>query len=108
IDGVIIEITEAKKRNAEFEGIVRSIERSLLFIEFDLDGKILDANDNFIELIDYPLSHLKTLHYQNILCTEEESSVNLHFFWNDLNQGQFQSGEYCLTGNNGRRVWVQT
>lgn len=107
IDGVIIDITETKKRNAEFEGIVRSIGRSLLFVEFDLSGKVLDANDNFAELMGYRRDELQQLHYNDLLCIEGHSGGNCDTFWKALMQGDFHMGEYCLTAFQGKRIWMQ-
>jgi two-component system sensor histidine kinase/response regulator len=107
IDGVIIDITETKKRNAEFEGIVRSIGRSLLFVEFDLTGRVLDANENFSELIGYTKQELQQLHHSNLICSMDVNAFDAAGFWKALLKGEFQMGEYCLMGNKGRRIWMQ-
>lgn len=107
IDGVIIDITETKKRNAEFEGIVRSIGRSLLFVEFDLNGRVLNANENFSELIGYTKQELQLLHHTNLICSPDEHAFNAAEFWRSLLSGEFQMGEYCLLGNKDRRIWIQ-
>ena len=56
IDGVIMDMTAFKERNAEFESIVRAINRALAVVEFDMQGHVLHANDNFLNLMGYVTS----------------------------------------------------
>ncbi|MGN0920148.1 MAG: PAS domain S-box protein [Cellvibrio sp.] len=106
IDGVIVDITDTKRRNAEFEGIVRSIGRSLLFVEFDLKGQVLDANRNFLELVGLDHEELLDLKFADLICVHELPAEQDEF-WQKLEAGEFYSGEYCLKGCDGRRIWMQ-
>src|SRR5829696_1529699 len=47
------DITEQKRRNAEFEGQIKAIHRSQAVIAFSLDGTILTANENFLAAVSY-------------------------------------------------------
>ncbi|WP_046238011.1 MHYT domain-containing protein, partial [Delftia tsuruhatensis] len=58
IDGVIMDQTAARARNAEFEGTVRAIDLSLATIEYDLRGHVLRANRNFLDLFGYRLDEV--------------------------------------------------
>lgn len=107
IDGVLIDITESKRRAAEFEGVVKAIRRALVVVEFDMNGEVLDTNENFLTLTGYSLSDVVGKHHRELYLSQEGESENAHHFWDGLNTGYFQSGEFCLLGRNDKPVWVQ-
>jgi two-component system sensor histidine kinase/response regulator len=107
IDGVLIDITESKRRAAEFEGVVKAIRRALAVVEFDLSGQVLDANNNFLTLTGYRLSDVVGKHHRELSLPEETRSDNYSKFWDNLNNGHFQSGEFCLLGHDGKPIWIQ-
>ncbi len=61
--GLVTDVTEATLRNADFEGKVRALDRSQGIIEFDLEGRVLDANANFLAMIGYGLEEVKGRHH---------------------------------------------
>ena len=44
---------ETKRSGAELAAVYRALERVQAIIEFDLDGTVIAANDNFLELFGY-------------------------------------------------------
>lgn len=107
IDGVIIDITESKLRNAEFEGVVHAISRALAVVEFDMDGNIIDANENFLALTGYELKELHGRHH-SILCRPEDiGSKEYRNFWAELRGGNFKNGEFLRLGKGGKKIWIQ-
>lgn len=107
IDGVIIDHTETKLRNAEFEGVVKALGRSLAVVEFDLGGHILDANENFLTLTGYRLEELRG-HHHEILCDPEEIRSDAYRrLWETLREGRFTSGEFRRLGKQGQTIWIQ-
>ncbi len=106
VDGVIIDITESKRRNAEFEGVVNAINRSLAVVEFDLYGTILNANSIFQGITGYPLEELQGRHHA-ILCTPAEvQSKEYQEFWSTLRQGNFAAGDFHRIAKGGRDIWI--
>ena len=57
------DITERKQRSADFEGQVDAINRSQAVIHFNLDGTILDANENFLATTGYDLNEIVVRHH---------------------------------------------
>lgn len=107
IDGVIIDITESKLRTAEFEGVVHAISHAMAVAEFDMNGYIIDANENFLALTGYELKELYGKHH-SILCRPEEiNSKDYRDFWENLRQGNFQRGEFLRLGKAGKEIWIQ-
>ena len=107
IDGIIIDNTEAKLRNAEFESVVDAIGRSFAMAEFTLDGVILNANENFLSLMGYSREEMLGRHH-SFLCSEEEKrSEAYRALWSELRQGHFRAGEFRRIGKGGKTVWTQ-
>ncbi|MBR7799833.1 PAS domain S-box protein [Undibacterium fentianense] len=106
IDGVIIDITDSKRRNAEFEGIVDAIGRSLAVVEFDLFGTILHANQIFLQLTGYQLDDLVGKHHAILCAPSEANSVAYQELWETLRQGLHTSGEFHRFGKDGQEIWI--
>ena len=107
IDGVILDITESELRNAEYEGKVTAISRATAVIEFDLQGCILAANQNFLDLVGYRLDDVLGLHHSIFCEPAYVTSPDYIAFWQQLAQGQFNTGEYKRIDKHGREVWIQ-
>lgn len=106
IDGVIIDITDSKRRNAEFEGVVNAISRSLAVVEFDLQGHILNANQNFLSITGYALDELVGRHH-SILCEPSEvSSPEYQQLWETLRKGINTAGDFHRIGKQGQDIWI--
>ena len=102
-----VDVTEQKVRNAEFEAKVEAIGRSLASIEFDLDGKVIKANDNFLRTVGYTLREIVGQHH-SIFCTPDHiRSQEYRDFWLDLNEGQFKAGRFHRIGKYDRDIWIQ-
>lgn len=107
IDGVLIDQSETKRRNAEYEGKVTAISKAMALIEFDLDGNILDINDNALALFGYERDEVVG-HHHAIFCDPElVASDAYRQVWQDLRAGQFRTGEYRRISKGGGEVWIQ-
>ncbi len=102
VDGVIVDITEARRRNAEFEGTVEAISRAQAVIEFDLNGVIRSLNANAEQLCE---RQQQTLSGQAWTALFDASEFPQNF-WQDLQQGHFRSGEFSLKIA-GKARWIE-
>jgi methyl-accepting chemotaxis protein len=91
--------------NAEAQAA--AISKSQAVIEFEMDGTIITANQNFLDALGYRLEEIKGRHHSMFVAPEARDSAEYRKFWADLNRGEFQSGEYKRAGNGGREVWIQ-
>lgn len=101
------DVTAMKKRNAEYEGKVSAIGKAQAVIEFDMQGNVLDANDNFLAFMGYDLSDIKGEHHRMFCEPDYASSAEYKKFWQKLNRGEFDAGRYKRLGNHGKVVWIQ-
>src|SRR3569623_1549592 len=101
------DITQQKMRSAEYEGQIKAIHKSQAVIEFDLDGRILTANDNFLATLGYPLEEIRGQHHGMFVEAAYRSSPEYREFWSALRRGEYQAGEFKRVGKSGRVVWIQ-
>ena len=101
------DVTAMKTRNAEYEGKVSAIGKAQAVIEFDMQGNVLDANDNFLAVMDYDLSDIQGEHHRMFCEPEYAGSAEYKKFWQKLNRGEFDAGRYKRLGNHGKAVWIQ-
>lgn len=101
------DITEQKRHNADYEGQVEAIGKSQAVIEFNMDGTILTANDNFLDVMGYSLDDIKGQHHSMFAAPGVKGSAEYEAFWQKLNRGEYDAGEYKRIGKHGKEVWVQ-
>ena len=101
------DVTAIKRRNAEYESKVSAIGKAQAVIEFDMQGNVLDANDNFLAVMDYDLSDIQGEHHRMFCEPEYAGSVDYRKFWQKLNRGEFDAGRYKRLGRHGKAVWIQ-
>ncbi|MGI4862137.1 MAG: methyl-accepting chemotaxis protein [Janthinobacterium lividum] len=104
---VASDITAAKTLSDEHAGKVRAIERAQGVIEFDLRGNVLDANDNFLELLGYSIGEIKGQHHR-MFCEPNYLNTDAYrAFWDKLGRGEYDTGQYKRMGKGGREIWIQ-
>jgi methyl-accepting chemotaxis protein len=101
------DVSEQKLKAANFAGQIEAIGKSQAVIEFDMDGKILVANQNFVDALGYSLAEIQGKHHSMFVSAEQRGSEDYREFWASLNRGEFRSGEYRRFGKGGREVWIQ-
>jgi methyl-accepting chemotaxis protein len=101
-----IDVTSTKLRASDFEGQLAAINRAQAVIEFNLDGTIVTANDNFLGALGYRLDEIKGQHHRLFVEPAYAQSAEYAQFWADLNAGKFRQAEYKRLGKGGRVVWI--
>ena len=89
------------------DALVAAIQKSQGVIEFNMDGTIITANETFLNLMGYSLSEIQGKHHR-LFCSETYSeSAEYKAFWDKMNQGEFDTGEYIRFGKNGDAVYIR-
>jgi methyl-accepting chemotaxis protein len=102
-----VDVTQAKLRAVEAASRVEAIGRSQAVIEFDLDGNVLAANDNFLRTMGYSMREIAGHHHSMFCSNDYIVSLEYRDFWLRLGQGQSVSGRFQRVGKFGREVWLQ-
>jgi methyl-accepting chemotaxis protein len=101
------DVTAQKLRNADLAGQIAAIGKSQAVIEFNMDGSIITANDNFLKALGYSLTEIAGKHHSMFVDPAARDGAEYREFWAALNRGEFQSGEFKRVGRGGREVWIQ-
>ncbi|MCG8314699.1 MAG: PAS domain S-box protein [Pseudomonadales bacterium] len=101
------ETTQQKLRTANYEGQINAIGKSQAVIEFNLDGSIIDANENFLTTMGYTREEIIGKHHSLFVDPQEAKGQEYQAFWRDLNNGVFSSGEFRRKNKLGDDVWIQ-
>ena len=101
------DITSQKMLNANFQGQIEAIGKSQAVIEFNMDGTIIGANENFLSAMGYQLDEIKGHHHSLFIEAGVRETAEYKQFWQNLNRGDFDSGEYKRIGKGGKEVWIQ-
>ena len=84
-----------------------AIHRAQAVIEFDTDGTVVRANDNFLRAMDYPSAdQIVGKHHRIFVDHSYAESGDYDQFWTQLRAGRFQAGEFQRRDRRGRRVWI--
>ncbi|QLY26333.1 methyl-accepting chemotaxis protein [Bdellovibrio sp. KM01] len=101
------DVTAAKMKSAEDEGKISAIGKAQAVIEFNLDGTIINANENFLKTLGYSLSEIQGKHHSMFCDSDHVRSSDYESFWKKLNRGEFDSGRYMRKGSGNRTIWIQ-
>ncbi len=100
-------VTGAKERAAENESRKNAVDVSQAVVEFNLEGNIIEVNDNFLMMMGYARADLVGRHH-SMLCDQAQAmSPEYREFWKRLGRGEFDAGRYERIGRDGRKVRIQ-
>ncbi|MCA9281503.1 MAG: PAS domain S-box protein [Phycisphaeraceae bacterium] len=85
---------------------MKGFSASQAMIEFDLDGTIISANDNFCNALGYSFNEIQGKHHSMFLKPEFVRSPEYKKFWQDLSVGKFQAGEFLRLTKSGEDLWI--
>lgn len=101
------DITAQMREAADFSGQMAAISKVQAVIEFDLQGRVLSANENFSATTGYTLAEIQGRHHAMFLPPDEPRGEAYQAFWANLAAGHFDAGRYRRVGKNGGEIWIQ-
>ncbi|MDA4848746.1 methyl-accepting chemotaxis protein [Hoeflea poritis] len=93
--------------SSDSSAVLSALHRSLAIIEFDVDGNILDANQNFCSAVGYDRSEIVGQHHRIFVNPQEAATKEYQDFWLRLKGGEYDAGEYCRYRKDGSEIWIQ-
>ncbi|XHE16582.1 PAS domain-containing methyl-accepting chemotaxis protein (plasmid) [Agrobacterium deltaense] len=104
---IATDVTNAKLESLESAGKLSALSRAQAIIEFTPDGKILTANQNFLDTLGYSLEEIAGKHH-SIFCEKEYvASSEYAQFWPRLAAGEFFNDEFKRFTKDGRGIYIQ-
>jgi len=96
-----------KQSESSSDLIVNALNKSLAVIEFEPNGKIITANANFLNLMEYQLVEVQGQQHTLFVHPVEARSDNYKNLWQRLQKGEFISDEFKRFTKNGKELWIQ-
>jgi PAS domain S-box-containing protein len=100
-------ITEQKKMALDFEGQLAAIYKSNMVVEYDMKGRIVYANEDFLKLLEYELSEIHESEHTVLIPKEDQNSPELEAFWADLRRGNYQADAVRRITKSGKIIWTR-
>ena len=104
---IAADISVQVRMEQEQNSLINAINRSMAMIEFNLQGEVLTANDNFLNTMGYRLEDIRGKHHRLFCNREEADSAGYKNFWAQLNRGEYVSGRFQRVGRNGQPIWLR-
>lgn len=101
------DVTAATMRATDDAGKIEAINRAQAVVELSLDGHVIAANQNFLDLTGYRIDEIQGQHHRMFVRPDDAASPDYQLFWERLGRGEFDSAEYRRIGKNGREVWIR-
>jgi len=101
------DVSEKKAEYADLFGKVEAIGRSQGVIEFNLDGTVITANQNFLTLLGYTLEEIRGKHHSMFVEPAYKNSDDYRRFWEALRAGEYQAAQYKRIGKGGKEAWIE-
>ena len=101
------DITAQKLASADSSGQIDAIGKAQAVIHFNLDGTIIDANDNFLTTVGYRRDEIAGKHHSMFVDPAYAKSNEYRLFWEKLRGGIHDANEYRRLGKGNREIWIQ-
>ncbi len=100
------DVSAEQRRLADYRGQIAAIGKTQAVIEFELDGVIREANENFLGAMGYSLAEVKGQHHGMFTDAATRASPEYRMFWDKLGRGEYDAGQYKRIGKGGREIWI--
>ena len=100
-------VTDERRLQSEHQGQIAAIHNAQCVISFELDGTVIDANENFLNATGYRFGEVRGRHHRMFVEQEIAESQEYKTFWEDLAAGRHRAGEYKRIAKDGTELWLQ-
>ncbi len=101
------DVTEQVLEAEHLQNMATALDRSMAMIEFDMNGNVITANDNFLRVMGYRLEEIRGQHHRKFCREAYAASPEYGQFWERLNRGEYFSGQYERVAKDGQTVWLE-
>ncbi|MCE7761066.1 PAS domain S-box protein [Pseudomonas putida] len=104
---VAADISQRIVQEHESESLLKAIGRSMAVIEFTPQGRVIKANQNFLDTMGYRLDEVVGRHHGLFCLPQERESAEYREFWASLNRGEYHSHRFERINKQGQMVYLE-
>ncbi len=98
---------EMQRSQNESQGTLEAINHALGKVDLSPDGRILAANQNFLNMLGYSRNEIVDKPYKMLVDEEARISQEYENLWEALRNGRIQDGEFQRKSKSGKLVWLK-
>ncbi|QJR80390.1 methyl-accepting chemotaxis protein [Alteromonas pelagimontana] len=107
VQGYARDITKAVEKTKESESFIDALIRSTAVIQFNLDGTVITANEQFQRAMGYRLEQIIGQHHRKFCTSDDAASPEYAAFWKRLNKGEYVANRFKRLDSRGNEVWLE-
>ena len=107
VQGYGSEISQALEKAKENEALIEALFRSTAVIQFNLDGTVITANQQFLAAMGYSLDQIIGEHHSFFCVPEEANTPQYAAFWQTLNRGEYVVNRFKRIDYRAQEVWLE-
>lgn len=101
------DLSRSVQHAAENESLIDALMKSTAMIQFNLDGTVITANQQFLQAMGYTLEQVRGQSHRMFCDAEDITSPLYAAFWKKLNQGEYVAGRFRRVDSRGKEVWLE-
>ncbi len=101
------DITAEREATADHLAQIAAIHRTHAVVECRMDGTIISANEAYLDMSGFAMTDLLGKSNFKVIPQDEKSQQMHRTLWANLNQGQFQTGEFRRQRKDGSKFWIR-
>ena len=105
--GVRYDITASESERQNMKAVLKAIDSTFAYIEFDTEGNALSCNKLFENAMGYSSSEIKGKHHRLFCEQSYTATADYSQHWTDLKAGQSKSGVFKRLKRDGKPIWLQ-
>ena len=91
----------------DLNAVYEALDRVQAIIEFDLDGKIITANENFLRTFGYDAKEIVGQQHRMFCDPQYAASPEYAEFWKKLARGEIVESEFKRFAKGGEEIWLR-
>jgi PAS domain S-box-containing protein len=107
ITSLVKTVEKLNKKEREIIDVIEAINSSNAVLELCPEGRILTANQNFLNIFKCTLESIIGEHHDIFSIPKHANNRESERFWQELKEGRSKSGEFIKNRLDGTYVWVQ-
>ena len=99
-------ISEVMKQHPDQSFNFKALYRRPMIIEFDMDGFIINANENFLTLFGFTLQDIIGKHHRIFVEPNYSESHEYTWLWESVKNGATKTEEIKCLSKSGKEIWL--